>query len=118
MRRPSTTPRISDLIPALQSSAPGPEDVGAEGASTTEATSYDASKAARQLNVRVPVGLYSDLLRTQAALMVDLGAKPSIQTLLTACLRLGLGDEESLKRAIADGSSGAGRNAAKEGEGA
>ena len=116
MRRSSTTPRITDLIPALQGDASGATDAEAQRGLDSTAASYDASKIARQLNVRVPVELYSDLLRAQATLMVDLGAKPSIQTLLTACLRLGLADDEALRRAVVDSSGGARSGAAREGD--
>ena len=50
----------------------------------------------RQLNTRVPVDLYLELVSVQAALAAELGKKPSVQDLVGACLRLGLGSREAL----------------------
>ncbi len=109
MRKASTTPRIADLLPAAPS-----RDTGADASMLA---SHEASKLAnqatsgttRQLNTRVPVELYSELLRVQAELTVEVGEKPSVQALLAACLRLGLAEPQRLAELLGGTGQGAGR---------
>jgi hypothetical protein len=98
----STTPRIADLLPVSRASDSCEEASLPERQDTSNIAIYDDSNLTRQLNARVPVGLYSNLLRAQAELTVYLGEKPSIQAMLAACLRLGLDEMETLTRVVSD----------------
>ena len=114
MARKAPPPRVGDMLAARVESAR--EEAGedavkpavdqarkASGEDASMLASYHASKLAiggadgtRQLNTRVPVDLYLELVGVQAALAAELGRKPSVQELVAACLRLGLGDREGL----------------------
>ena len=121
MAKKSPPPRVGDMLAARVETArePQSEEVGkaaAEAAgeggrqNASMIANYHASKLAmggtegtQQLNTRVPVDLYLELVGAQAALAAELGRKPSVQELVGACLRLGLGNREGLAAMLGGG---------------
>jgi hypothetical protein len=97
VRKNSAPPKIADLMAMQQNEVPN-NAAKKDGQIANEL----ASNVTRQLNARVPIDLYTELLRMQAELTAQLGEKPPLQELLAACLRIGLGDGAELAKTLTD----------------